>query len=258
MWGVRAARSALRALVALAVALAFAGCGDHPGAASGGPPGALSPSPVVRASAPPPSAVGAASASPRAATSVEPSVAPDASVDAPAGPGPSVPHADPALEAVLPDRIGDAVLTRLSVPGTALGGGGDMCVFVCPDEPRQMATAVGATVEDMTLAVAYETRDNQLGRYLIVAFRVRGSTGTELLAGRKSLYPVSAPYPMVEERLIAGRMVTIATLSWMPNSVEYLVVAGDALIHITAATPEQTSGAFVLPEIVTMVVAALP
>jgi hypothetical protein len=167
-------------------------------------------------------------------------------------------HVDPSLEALLPARVGDAKLIRSSAAGTSFTGGGDVCFYVCPDEPRLMAESVGATREDLTVAFAYDRVDGGLGRYLLVAFRVRGASGAELRTGRISLYHPDPPYPIVGDVQVAGRTVTVAMHWWAPNSTEYLVVRDDALIMIVAAAPEDTTGKLAVPDAVATLVKALP
>ena len=167
-------------------------------------------------------------------------------------------HVDPALEGLLPTRIGDAKLSRGSAAGASFPGGGDMCGFVCPDEPRLLAEAVGATRDDMTVAYAFEQVDGRQGRYLLVAFRVRGVSGAQLRAGRISLYHPDPPYPIVRDVRVADRTVTVAMHWWAPNSTEFMVVEDDALIMIVAGAPEDTTGKVSVPDAVATVVKALP
>ena len=121
-----------------------------------------------------------------------------------------------------------------------------------------MAESVGATREDLTVAFAYEQVDGRLGRYLLVAFRVRGASGADLRAGRISLYHPDPPYPIVGDLQVAGRTVTVAMHWWAPNSTEFMVVKDDALIMIVAGAPEDTTGKVSVPDAVATVVMALP
>jgi hypothetical protein len=210
-----------------------------------------SPTPsIVPATTPSPSPSPLPSPSPTPVASPTFSPDPDASVDPQ--------HVDPSLEALLPARIGDAKLIRTSAAGSAFPGGGDVCFFLCPDEPRLMAESVGATIEDLTVAVAYEQVDGRVGRYVLTAFRVRGASGADLRAGRISLYRPDPPYPIVGDVRVAGRTVTVAMHWWAPNSTEFMVVDGDALIMIVAASPEDTTGKVAVPDLVATVVKALP
>jgi hypothetical protein len=171
-------------------------------------------------------------------------------------PGPDgFPHVDPGLEALLPARIGDIPLMRMSAPGSDYDHGGDVRSLVCPIEARLMAEAIGASVADVTMAFAF---DEQFERYGLVAFRIGGATGDELLAARISLFDSEAPYPMIAERRIGDDSVTVAIRSWFPNDTQFLVVRDDALIVIQYPTPERDGAEPRLPADVARIVAALP
>jgi len=193
-----------------------------------------------------------------------PTSSPTPSLPAPSTPSPAVTaspavgHAAPDLEALLPARIGDAQLIRSSGRGSDFVESGDVCSLVCPAEPRLMVESVGATRDDLTIAFAYEQVDNHFGRYALVAWRVRGVSGAALRAGRLTMGWSEPPYPIVGDLSAAGRTVTVAIKGWSPNMTEFMVVNGDALIMILAATPEDQTGKPVLPDEVRTVVAALP
>jgi hypothetical protein len=167
------------------------------------------------------------------------------------------PHVDVELEALLPDRIGDTPLIRMSAPGSEYDHGGDVCSFVCPVEARVMAEGVSASVADVTLAFAF---DERLEEYALVAFRVKGASGADLLAARLALTGAGAevPYPMVAEKRVGDDRITVAVRSWFPNDTEFLVVRDDALIVIRFPTPEHDGAEPTLPEGVARIVAALP
>jgi hypothetical protein len=167
-------------------------------------------------------------------------------------------HADPSLEALLPASIGDVALVRTSMPGSSFPGGGDLCSLICPDEPRMMADAVGAPLDDLSVAFAYEDAAGHLGRYAIVAFRVRGVTGAALQAARIGMFDSEPPYPIVVARKVGPESVTIAVRSWFPNDTHFFVVRDDALIVILAGTPENDTDAPQVPRSVATVVNALP
>ena len=166
-----------------------------------------------------------------------------------------VPHADPSLEALLPTRIGDAELIRMSAPGSDYDHGGDVCSFVCPAESRLMAEAVGAEVDDVSLAFAF---DAALERYALVAWRVRGASGAELRDGRIAMFDSEQPYPMIADFDVGDAAVTVAIRSWFPNDTHFMVVRDDALIVIRYPTPEHDGREPTLPPEVATIVAALP
>lgn len=154
--------------------------------------------------------------------------------------------------------IGDVALVRMSAPGSSFAGGGDICSFVCPDEPRLMAELVGATLDDLTVAVAYADVGGRPTGYALVAFRVRGATGAALRAGRIGMFDSEPPYPFVAEKKVGSRTVTVAVRSWFPNDTQFLVVDDDALIVILQGTPENPTGSTDVPPAVATVVGALP
>ena len=120
-----------------------------------------------------------------------------------------------------------------------------------------MAEGVGATVADVTLAFAF---DEGLDHYALVAFRIRGATGPDLLAARLALTGAGAevPYPMVAEKRVGDDRITVAIRSWFPNDTEFLVARDDALIVIKHRTPEHDGAEPTLPDDVARIVAALP
>lgn len=166
-----------------------------------------------------------------------------------------MPHDVPGLEAVLPARIGDVELLRMSQPGSVYAGGADMCGFVCPFEPQLMADGVGATVDDVALAFAF---DPSVDHYLLTAWQIAGATGAELRAARIGMYEdAQDPYPIVEDVPVGDDVVTIVVFSWAPDQTEYLVTRDDAIILIrTIVDLEATE--ITVPDAVAEVVAALP
>ena len=167
-------------------------------------------------------------------------------------------HVDPELEAILPARIGDTKLIRISVAGSGFVGGGDVCSFVCPEEPRLMAESVGKTRDDLTVAVAYDEDDGIVGRFVVTAFRVRGVTGAQLRDGRISMYEPDGAFPIIGDEQVAGRTVTVAVTWWAPSTTEYMVATDEALIMIRAPSPENTTGEISVPDLVVTIVEALP
>ena len=166
-----------------------------------------------------------------------------------------VPHADPSLEALLPARIGDVDLIRMSAPGSDYDHGGDVCTFVCPLEARMMAEGVGAEVDDVSLAFAF---DAALERYALVAFRVRGASGAELRDARIAMFDSEAPYPLIAEKTVGDTTVTVAIRSWFGNDTHFLVARDDALVVIRYPTELHDGSEPVLPDEVATIVAALP
>lgn len=248
------AHSGRRASLLLGLLL-VAACTARPGT-SGGP--SADSSAAATTPSPTPAAAQTTPAVPAPAPSNPAPASPRASPTGAARPTLSaldVPHTDPSLEALLPARIGDVELIRMSAPGTRYDTGGDMCTFVCPLEARMMAEGVGAEVDDVTLAFAF---DAALERYALVAFRVRGASGIQLRDARLALLDSEAPYPFIAEKAVGDTAVTVAIRSWFPNDTHFLVARGDALVVIRHATGEHDGLEPVLPDEVAAIVAVLP
>jgi hypothetical protein len=143
----------------------------------------------------------------------------------------------------------------MSALGRDLSGGGDVCSFVCPQEPTLMAEGVGASVEDVTLGIAV---DAAIAKYLLVAWHVDGATGAELRDARIGMFDSEPPYPLVKDFRVAGRVVTVAVRSWFPNDTQFLVARDDALIVIQYPTEIHDGWDVTLPDGVAEIVAALP
>ena len=120
-----------------------------------------------------------------------------------------------------------------------------------------MAEAASASVDDVTLALAF---DDGLDDYALVAFRIDGASGRDLLAARLALTRSDAefPYPMIAEKRVGDDRITVAIRSWFPNDTEFLVARDDALIVIKFRTPEHDGAEPTLPDGVATIVAALP
>ncbi len=140
-------------------------------------------------------------------------------------------HHDPSLEALLPERIGDEAIIRMSAPGAMFDYGGDICTLVCPREAREMADAVDADLDDVSIALAY---DEGVDRYALVAWRIAGVSGTKLRDVRIGLIPSDGPFPIAEEHVVGDETVTVLIPSIFAGFVQILVPRDDALIIIVA------------------------
>ena len=89
------------------------------------------------------------------------------------------PHADAGLERYLPGQIGTVELLPWSLAGPDVPpGGGDMCLVLCGNEPREFADALGIPLDRVTVAVA-SSENLGIGA---IAFRAEGVATT---AGRR-------------------------------------------------------------------------
>ncbi len=240
-----------RRLLSIGLAMALvAACSAQPGMSAAAEATVISPTAAATA----PAATAPPSGAPTATVPPSPSASQSTSGRATISPS-DVPHADPSLEALLPARIGDVELIRMSAPGAQYDTGGDVCSFVCPLEARLMAEGVGAEVDDVTLAFAF---DAAVERYGLVAFSVAGASGSELRDARLAMLDSEAPYPFIAERPVGDDTVTVAIRSWFPNDTHFLVVREDALIVIRYPTPMHDGAEPELPPEVATIVAALP
>jgi hypothetical protein len=165
-------------------------------------------------------------------------------------------HADVDLERYVPSRIGTVDLTTWSIAGPDVPGpGGDMCLFLCGNEPREFADALGIPLDRVNVAVSLGERGGIGG----IAFRAKGVPTSKLAdAGAKISGGVVGggfPLPMT----VAGRDVTYLVRM---DRGQYLVPVDDVLVFLygepPTADPGQTDAAGVVPRQVVELIEALP
>jgi len=165
----------------------------------------------------------------------------------PPSPGQSVPvvttalpaapstHADPELEAALPDSVRDVALTRSSVAAADLAG--------TSAEPAlaELAQRIGQPLEALTLASAVDPRGQLLGG--INAMRVRGGSSDALLQAILEIEQRTVESD-VADVVVGGRSVTRLTQRDEGTTVtRYLYGAGDT-VFVVLAPDEPTAAAF--------------
>ena len=217
------AASLAGALIVVATLLAACGgAGASAGTASptaSSTPAAASPSPV--ASTPP-----AGSSSPAAA-----SESPEPSVDS---------HAVPELEALLPAKVGDVELERLSLSGA------DFYALGTADTQGQldaMLTALGKTVADLAVADAGDPSGRTVLE--IGAFRVAGAKPAQLLSEWVASNQASSPGDItVSNETVDGRRLTkLVDRSRDVGGTTRAFVKGDTIFLIGADDPALVSAA---------------
>ena len=167
---------------------------------------------------------------------------------------------DADLEAMLPTSIRGIPLGRFSAPVSAYGGGGDMCSFLCPDEPARLAEASGVAVDDIRLAVAYPDQSSEL-KVGILALRFPGVATSRLVDVRLeeggTFGPRDGFAPATQTLEIGPRTVTRVTYPpfYQPELGEYLLATDDVLFIVVGAPPS-ASGA--IPDDVRLAIEALP
>ena len=176
-------------------------------------------------------------------------------------PTPSPSPVDPALEAMLPSSLRGIALQRSSAPVSAFAGGGDMCIFMCPDEPGRLATASGLRIDDLTVGFAIPTQTSDLEAG-IIAIRFPGVAtadlvGIRLRAGGHASVASPRPPPDTTKVRVGSRTLTSATWPpfYVPGQGEYLTASGDVLFIIAGPPPSSTGEA---PADVALAAAALP
>jgi hypothetical protein len=149
-------------------------------------------------------------------------------------------HADPYLEALLPETLGGVVLTRESQAGSELA--------------TQSATfdaflaSLGKSRADFALASAY----SQAGlKAEVGAWRVRGAGPAKLLPGFEAAVQASSTTPLTiaEETLAGLRITRIGDPGQLTQGPLYVVVRGDALLFVQTPEPALAAEAIAkLPE----------
>jgi hypothetical protein len=237
----------LAALVATVTIVA--GCQVGLGSAAPSP----SPSVVAVATSRSPVSLSATAPAPSLEHSTFPS--PVASPIVPGSPTASLelPHADVDLERYVPAQIGTVGLVRWSLAGPDVPpAGGDMCLFLCGNEPRDFARALGISLDRVTVALAMSERGGIGG----VAFRGRDVATARLTAAGAAISGgvVGGGTP-VFAITVAGRS---ATYLERLGRGQYLVPIRDVLVFLYGEAPMTAPGQIspngrVAPEVVALI-----
>jgi hypothetical protein len=161
----------------------------------------------------------------------------------------------PRLDAVLPAAVDGHALQRLYAPAAAFNLGGDICSFLCPAEVAYLANAVGARIDDMDVAIAYEGDPPGL---LVVAFGVPGTKAEALVDGRiKSGGHAGGSQVVPTKVSVGGKAVTWVNYSPFDSETEreYLYAIDGTLFSIRPAPLIVSDGPSPLVE---KLIAALP
>lgn len=138
-------------------------------------------------------------------------------------------HADPELEALLPQTLGGTALTIESQAGTELST--QSTAF------DAFLQGLGKTRADFTLASAYSSGGGLKAE--IGAWRVKGADTSLLLPGFKNAVQASSATPLTQaEETIGGRAVTrIGDPGQLAQGPLYVVVRGDTLLFVQTTQP---------------------
>jgi len=141
-------------------------------------------------------------------------------------------HADPDLEALLPETLGGVALTRESQAGTELAT--QSAAF------DAFLASLGKSRADFSLASAYSQGGLEAE---VGAWRVRGADANRLLPGFEAAMQASSTTPLtIAGETLAGRRVArIGDPGQLTRGPLYVVVRGDALLFVQ--TPERALAA---------------
>jgi hypothetical protein len=161
---------------------------------------------------------------------------------------------------MLPRELRGIEFQRLSAAMAPFAGGGDMCIFVCADEPGRLARASGVPVERMTLGLGLPVHDGSGFAAGVMAIRFRGVDHRSLVdvrlrAGGHST-PTAGP-PNTVHMQVGDRAVVWAT--WSPffaeREGEYLLEHADVLFIVQGAPPSPSG---TVSDDVALLIEALP
>jgi hypothetical protein len=241
---VRGVASAFAALVGAATIAAGCVALSAPAAPSGSSPVVAAPTALAPSLSPSPSPVAPTVSQSPTAVAGSPSA------------GPQLPHADADLERFVPAKIGDVELDRLSFAGPDIPpAGGDMCILLCGNEPREFAQALGIPIDRVTVALSMGERGGIGG----VAFRAKGVATDRLAAAGSAIkggvVGGGESFPM----RVAERDVWFL---YRLNRGQYLIPIGDVLVFLYGdppmTAPGQISPAGTVPPEVVALIRALP
>jgi hypothetical protein len=224
-----------RSVAVAALVILVAACSVPPG--SGLPAALATPSETAFQTAEP-TRTPTPTATPRPTPTARPSPTPSPVLTATPRPSPY----DAALEAMFPRALRGIEFQRLSAPMAPFAGGGDMCIFVCADEPGRLSKASGVPIERMTLGLGLPAHDDSGFAAGVMAIRFRGVDDRSLVDVRLRAGSHSTPtgLPPDTVRLKVGdRAVTWAI--WWPlhddRYGEYLLEHGDVLFIVQGEPP---------------------
>jgi hypothetical protein len=146
-------------------------------------------------------------------------------------------HADPALEALLPDRLGGVTLIRESQRGTDL--------LRQSDALDAMLSDLGRTLADFTLASAYSPAGEVKAQ--VGAWRVAGAATDKLVPGLVTAIQASSTTKLtITEASIAGRSVTqIGAPGQLAQGPLYAFARDDIVLFVQTPDPKLAEEALV-------------
>ena len=164
-----------------------------------------------------------------------PSAFPSSGQPTPFSEAPGTPHADPELEAFLPQERSGAFLIRTSMPGSVFTSGSDMCLLICGDEPYRYAKELGVGIDDITIAFAIS---DTLGLGMI-AYRARGAKTNDLIRARIAIGGYTGHGGLYDLPVTVAGRPAIYLDAGMGDSGEYLMTRHDVLFIVLGEAPSK-------------------
>jgi perilipin-4 len=224
----RHSSTVLRSVLAMAIAVAIAGCG-------GSPSTTLTSSAVPGGSASPSSAAGSAASSPAATAAPSEAAASSSPATQPSLPALFSNHADPDLESQLPSEVSGTALRSYSLTLTSvLDSGGDRVAI------GAFLQSIGKTEADGSVAAAVDLSGALAGG--IQAFKVSGAPTAALLAGIVSVEQTDlGAGATTQQATVGGKSVTVVSVGTGVNDTEWIYGRGDVVFVVSA--PDETLAA---------------
>jgi len=117
--------------------------------------------------------------------------------------------------------------------GSTFGGGSDMCLLICGDEPYRYAKELGVSIDDVTIAFAVS---DSLGIGMI-GYRARGAKTEDLIPARIKIGGYTGNGHLYDLPVtVAGRPATYLDAG-MGSNGEYLMARHDALFIVLGRAP---------------------
>ncbi len=155
------------------------------------------------------------------------------------GPSPSlnlaIPHADPALEARLPDEFEGKPLTKLSVDPISAAAGGESI--------GGLAKTIGDGSGNYGLAYASNPTDPTFN---LIALRIPGAASTALAEGFAALLIQDTRGAEAEQVSLAGRSVTHITAPNTSLGDTWFYVKSDTLFGVQASSQDRAAALLAL------------
>ena len=201
-------------------ALAVAACGPaapatpEPAAPAPQTPAPVTPVPVTPAPATPDSAT-PATATPEPGTTPAP------------GMSPLLPSADPELEALLPDQVGELQLIKLSLRGETFADQAD-------EDFQRFLDTLGTSVEQITVATATGFDADTFESAAIIALRAPGSNPDQLVSGFTQAIAEGDEQYDIEQTQLGGKNVWMARSAGTQDAPSYFYAAGEVMFIVVA------------------------